>query len=1011
MAQAVPVEVAGRSPDGQVFVEKTETRDLSRHGGCISTRHVFAVGAPIAIRREGSKAAKARVISAAPGPQPGLLRLGVEFVGEESYWDCEFPREWSDATAEPAASADAGEAPPRVGPGLASESSGAAARQRLSEADSSLEAVVRKAETVRAQADAVLQECATQVEMARRQSAAALVSQMEALAARKESVEQEFAAQARSAGEAIRAQVENARASAAQQVAQIEEQIAALRRQLETSLEAGQEEYREFVAASGQRAAQMVEELAAEIETRRKTADELEAQSARWREQADAFLAGLRQESERRIHTARAEIFAAALAGIQEFRQQIPQLGEEASRFFTAALAEQKAAAAQWVGQWLDTARASLIDLENTRRAALGEHARQQLEHYTTALQARLEEARTGSEAVASTLEARLQRARSSLGELADWSDRTISRTRAEMEAVASQTEARLGESAAQRLGEVDAAVARGLEDLRRREEALENAAVEAARRLDNRARELQEMSVEVDRGARQKREELEALSASLLSRCDQRKDALDRLLELLESGRKELRADLSLLRADTEEHQGRLQRLAAEREMAFKARAVDLEQKLLAGATQLESALQERVGASLKSAHAAFGSALEQAAAQSRAKFQGSLDVELEKAAGRISELVAALDRSAEKHTRSLEEAAAGHASRLEQLHRELDARVAAALEGLDRRAADLQDGLRHTSASAVAAVEERQGKAAAAGAEILTGIQQARAGMARDYAEMEVQARQRQQAMEARFAALSSELQEKHAALDTFSAQSDRTKAELAQAAAALDRRLEEARAALQLVQREGQAALDRRAAALGDQMRDALKQSVNACQHELEAMAEAAQGVFEASLRSMADQAVDSARRLIEQDTDNSAASLDRSLANVRRSHEQRIQQLAQQAEDAARDQNRRREETSASSSAALNEQVQQITRLAVERVREAHEMLLRDIPPRMAEAEMAFRQNLERMIEQAREDTTAALRVLCSQWVARGEVEARQRSNEATPAPQDRNGDEP
>ena len=54
-----------------------------------------------------------------------------------------------------------------------------------------------------------------------------------------------------------------------------------------------------------------------------------------------------------------------------------------------------------------------------------------------------------------------------------------------------------------------------------------------------------------------------------------------------------------------------------------------------------------------------------------------------------------------------------------------------------------------------------------------------------------------------------------------------------------------------------------------------------------------------------------------------------------------------------------------------------------------------MLLRETPTRVAQAEVAFRQSLERILEQAREEASSTLATFCSQWVARSELELRRR----------------
>jgi len=80
-------------------------------------------------------------------------------------------------------------------------------------------------------------------------------------------------------------------------------------------------------------------------------------------------------------------------------------------------------------------------------------------------------------------------------------------------------------------------------------------------------------------------------------------------------------------------------------------------------------------------------------------------------------------------------------------------------------------------------------------------------------------------------------------------------------------------------------------------------------------------------------------------------------------------------------------------------SLDEQIQQISRLAVERVREAHEMLLRDLPAIRTEAELVFRQGLDRVIGQVRDEAESILRALVERVSSEGELEVRRRLHAA------------
>ena len=80
-------------------------------------------------------------------------------------------------------------------------------------------------------------------------------------------------------------------------------------------------------------------------------------------------------------------------------------------------------------------------------------------------------------------------------------------------------------------------------------------------------------------------------------------------------------------------------------------------------------------------------------------------------------------------------------------------------------------------------------------------------------------------------------------------------------------------------------------------------------------------------------------------------------------------------------------------------SLDEQIQQVSRLAVERVREAHEMLLRDLPSIRTEAELVFRQGLDRVIGQVRDEAESILRALVERVSTEGELEVRRRLHAA------------
>ena len=990
LARVVEVEIAGRGADGKVLVESASTCDISRHGASLTARTPFPRSAPLAIRRSGGKPALARVVSVKSCSQPGLQQLGVGFVEEESYWEHEFPPDWQDKDGPAVEDKKPAEEP-------------AAAHQRIHALDESLERVLRKGETLRAQTETMLREFAQQVEAVRQQSASALAPQLDLLAARKNIAREELADQARAAAEAIRAQEQRAHTSLVRQAAGAEEEIGNLPRKFEAVIQAAAEKSQQALAQEGSKAKEIVAQAAASLEAHRKGVAELEAQAARWREQMGASLNNLRQEAERVTHRSRGEMNGASLASVQEFRKLTPQLVEEASRSFAAVLGEQKGAATRWIAQSLETARASFTELQNASRAALAEHGGQALEQFKTSLQERSREAKEAGSAEAAALETRLQRLRTSLRELADLSERVISGTQEKLSATTGQAESQLRETATRHLRELGEAAAQAVQRLEQQAESLKAGAAEATRQLDEQSRDVQQMRLALDRSAEQRRKELDALSGSLTSRYDQRKEALDRLLETLENGRAALRANLDSLRTCTEENQAQLGRFAAGQEASLKSRTLELEQKLQAATTALESALQERAAAALESFRNAFSTGLEQAAAQAQQRFGQALAAELEKAAPRVSELASTVDRHAEQRSKELGVSAAAHVHRLHQARQELEASVQGGVEHLAQRATDAEHSVQQAAQAAVGAVADGQAKAATSGGEILASIQQAHSSLTREGTEVENQARQRRQGLEAQFAGFSSALEDKRTSLISFYSSVDKTKAELALSVATAERRVEDARTAIDEAQHEIQAVLDRRAEALTTRLHQKLKELLNAGQQEIGAVGEAAQEVFQARIHSSLDRTLEQAEKRLEQAGGSRMAGLERSVETLRLDYERRLQHLAQQYEEACQKQTRMLTDAVADAAVPLRDQTQQLSRTAIERVREAHEMLLRETPAQVAQAEVAFRQSLERILEQAREEASATLATLCSQWVARSELELRRRLYEAQQKP--------
>jgi len=481
-----------------------------------------------------------------------------------------------------------------------------------------------------------------------------------------------------------------------------------------------------------------------------------------------------------------------------------------------------------------------------------------------------------------------------------------------------------------------------------------------------------------------------------LSERHDSRKEALDRLLEMLESGRAALRADQDLLRQDVDEHQDRLKRIAAEQDSALAARGAHIREQLQAASLSAEAAFQQRVAASLDSFRAAFAASLGQMSEQQRQRLSEAIRDESQKALERIAARGAA---AAAEQTQAIDRMAAALALRLEEAGREAERHAGGALQAVDRRASDAAAALEEAAAAAAQDLDDRWRRAAAAAAETAAAAQQTRAAIARESAEVESQTRQRQQFLETQLAGLFSELQEKRAGLENIFARLARTGAELGQWTAGVDRQMQQSSAALQALQRDMQAALEKRAAALGDQLRQALEQSQRSCEQELAAIGDAAQGVFDARARAAAEQLSAAVRKNMEQTAAEMTARLERSLDALGAEQETRLRELAAEGQRLLGEERRKLEQRPEEALHSLDEQIQQISRLAVERVREAHEMLLRDLPSIRTEAELVFRQGLDRIIGQVRDEAESILRALVERVSSEGELEVRRRLHAA------------
>jgi hypothetical protein len=998
LAHFVTVQIAGKGPDGKVFLETTRTEDLSQHGACLLAVNDFAIGAPLALRREGAvKPARARVVSIKPGPEPGIRRLGIEFVGGEGYWDIEFPESEiggprSEPPAAEAGPESAAPAPDAEGTPALPEEKLARMAQRIRALDAALEAVSRKSETVRAQADNTLREARAQREAAERQAAASLAAQVEASAARQAEMQSEMAAQPRAALQAFCEQAGEVLDGLRTQAAEIERKLAAVSAEQQVAAEAAAGKWQELWDRQEAKAAEVSARLDSQLERQRAATADLQSLAESFRKQTAATHAALQQETEAQVQSARGELRAAAAGAARDFRQQLPELREEGARFLAATLAEHQGAAGQLAAQSLDTLRAGLAEVEHSCRAALRDISRQAVDRFELALREKLQQAHSTGNQAAEALAGRMARLQDAIEELGRQSEAAIAAAREGLEESTAEAERRVAAAGEQRAAELEAAAAGQLDRIRQQGDAAEASAQQAARQLEARTAQVQEMGVALDRNARQKRQELEAAFSSLFERYGSRKEALDRLLEVLESGRAELRAEVDLLRSETEEQQGRLKRAAADYEAGLKARAAELEQALAAASLPAEAAFQQRVAATLDSFRGAFSTSLSKLSEEERQRLSETIRQEAETAAERIAALAASA--SAEQG-RALEQAAAGYAARLDEAGRKAEECATAGVQTIDRRAAEAGRELREAREAAARAVEDRWSQAAAAAAGLAASAQQTRAAIAKESAEVESQMRQRQQFLETQLAGLFAELEEKRSALEQLFPRVAQVRIELTESAAAIARHAEQAGAALQSFHRDIQGTLEKRAAALGDQLRQELTQSVQSCEKELNAIGDAAQAVFDARVRSAADQLSTSVKKAMEASGEELVARLGRNLDGLRAEHERRVQELAGQVQQAIREGLRELQEHPDVAAGALNDHVQQISRLSLERIREAHEMILRDLPNIRTEGEVAFRQNLDRIVGQVRDEAAGMLRALVERISAEGELEMQRR----------------
>jgi len=973
LPKAVEVKLAGRGESGEVIVESTETIDISKHGACVITRNRFPLGSPIAVRRPNAAPMRARVVSAKPGEEAGTTYLGVEFVGDDGNWDLEFPKDWNDYFRRDAAAEDP------------------EARGKLRLEEGALESVLRKAEKLRNQAESMLAEYAAQVDGARRQNTSVLASQVEEFRAWKSILQGETSSQASAAKEAIAADLERARQRLEQETAELTAHVAELTAQCKDGLKSSEALYQQVRVTEAQKNVKQVAFIASQLEAQRKTMAAIEAQSNNWKAQTTANLDALQREIQALLQKAAGEIQTASAASIKDFRQKLPGLSQEMEKYFANFLSEQKLAATAWLEQAAKNMRAGTTTLEKETHAALERSGEKSLEEFAGRLAARLEDFRKAGDALAEPLDARAERMRGLLAEMASETDQALERVRQNLASIVEKSGQQLAEQATQKITQLTDAETACRKRIDAASEGMLNAAHAATSRVDQASLDLQALGSTLHQQAAANRKELEAQFAGLLSMYDNRKTALDKLLETLETGRTTLRDGLDMLRVNAEEHQARLQRFTADQEASLKARTSEMEQRLAASLTRMEAELRERASATLDSSHQAFGERIQHGSEETQLRFSESLEARMKSAAERIPGMLQQLDQCLAQHSAAL-------ASDL-AMHQEATARSRESFEEHSRSTTALisenraagEEAIRLALTVALTKVEDRQASACNTVGDLLKNVESQQAAAMRQYGDHEKQVQKWRSDLSTEFSKLSARLDEKRTVLESFYTFAEQTKSAWVKNMGAIDRRIEDARTAIAGVEKQTTANMEKHSLALGEQLEGRLKQSLESAQHELNAEAEASEGVFQARLNDFSQQTLKVAERQVEKTANGNALALDRTMQKERREHERQVSEMGRRFDDSLREQVDIFRDQAGQAVAEMREQMQQVCREMLDQVKEAREELARELPGRLSAAEETFRHNLDRIQERTIDSATEEMRSRASQWKARSEME--------------------
>lgn len=941
LAKSEEVKLAAKNADGELVVETTRTLDISKHGAALNSRYAFPHGAAIALRRSRGKPMRGRVVSCRLGPDD-TFALGIEFVEGEGNWELEFPKEWQDSYRPEPAPKPATSAAPQPG-------------------HDALEALVSKAEALRVQAESLLAEFQGQLQTQRSQHAAGLAAQAEKLRGLKSTWETEARAQIQAAQKSVQEQIEHS-------LGQFRQSSEGWLRKVETAMHSSLEKLEQQRKAHETQNAGLLAQQSASLEARRRELAELEERAAQLGKQSAGQLEQIRQDARQAQETAAREIQAAGQAAVKDSQDRLPSIKEEFLRTLAPLITEQQTAASRAIGQALDALRSSGTDLENHYRRLLEESQRSALEQLRAAMQSRLEEFSKSGEAALAPLEMRLEQARAATSEAVQSTESAAAKAREAMTAGLEQTAARLQEITQQRLVDFKTAEAQLSKRLEESGEAQQQAALEGIRKLDQSALDLEALAAGLHQAALKDKQELESQFASLMSVYENRKAALDRLLATVESGRTSLRNELETLRVDVEEHRAGLRRFAAEQETLLKAQVPQLEQSLQKAVASMEAALEKRATATLEAAHGTFATRLEEAAEAAKEQFRATLAEEMATTSRRIPELAAALDVRQQELGRGLEQAAAGQLEKFRDAGLAQDQQAVRQREELAKSTATHQEAIHRSAAAAQAAMEERTAAATGSLNTLLATLEQQRISVTRLQADTEGQIQRWRRSTEEHFTGLGASLDEKRAKLQEFYTFTDQTRSATIKNMAAVDRRLEDLRAAAAASERQIRTVLDDRAAEMTARMEASLREAVGVAQRELAAESQAAEGVFQARIKACSEEGVPDFERQIERAGNNAALALDRTMQKERREHERKVQELDGQSEEHLREEHQKFRLQTADAAAAFQAQLNETAKVLLEQVREARETLLREIPGRMAAAETEFRKNLEKIQEQ-------------------------------------------